>query len=78
MQVKIEELKTNPGIIRNKLKIKASINNSRIFRDIVAEYGSFHAYLKVFTKDEIIYETDKTTNVSGRLIRPAVAAVGFL
>ena len=59
---KMEELRSNPGIIRNKLKIKASINNSRIFKEIVAEYGSFHAYLKTFTNDEIIYECDKTTN----------------
>ena len=59
---KMEELRNNPGIIRNKLKIKASINNSKIFRQIVAEYGSFHAYLKIFTNDEIIYECDKTTN----------------
>ena len=59
---KMEELRSNPGIIRNKLKIKASINNSRIFKEIVAQYGSFHEYLKTFTKDEIIYESDKTTN----------------
>ncbi len=59
---KIEELRNNPGIIRNKRKIKASINNSKIFKEIVEEYGSFYEYLRTFTKDEIIYETDKTTN----------------
>ena len=58
----MEELRSNPGIIRNKLKIKASINNSRIFKEIVAEYGSFQAYLNTFTNDKIIYECDKTTN----------------
>ena len=59
---KIEELQNDPGIIRNKRKIKASINNSKIFREIVKEYGSFYEYLRTFTKDVIIYETDKTTN----------------
>lgn len=59
---KITELRNNPGIIRNKLKIKASINNSIIFKDIQKEFGSFHAYLKTFTHDQIIYETDKTTS----------------
>ena len=59
---KINELLNNKGIIRNRLKITASINNSRIFREIVDEYGSFYNYLKTFTGDEIIYETDKTTN----------------
>ena len=59
---KIAELLSNEGIIRNKLKVKASINNSRIYKAMVEEYGSFSAYLKQFTGDEILYETDKTTN----------------
>ena len=49
-------------IIRNKLKINATINNSKIFRKIQNEYGTFHNYLKTFTNDIIIYEIDKTTN----------------
>ena len=59
---KIEELLNNKNIIRNKLKINASINNSKIFKNIVNEYGTFHNYLKTFTKDKIIYETNRTTN----------------
>lgn len=59
---KIAELLNNKGIIRNKLKVKASINNSKIFKTIVDEYGSFYNYLKIFAGDTIIYETDKTTN----------------
>ena len=59
---KEEELRNNADIIRNKLKIKASIRNSRIFREMVKEYGSFYAYLKTFTQGETIYENDKTTN----------------
>ena len=52
----------NKEIIRNKCKISASINNSRVFKKICDEYGSFHNYLRIFTKDRLIYETDKTTN----------------
>ena len=59
---KIEELLNNKNIIRNKLKINASINNSKIFKKIVNEYGSFYNYLKTFTKNKIIYETNKTRN----------------
>lgn len=59
---KIQELLNNEKIIRNKLKINATINNSKIFRSIQNEYGTFHNYLRVFTNDEIIYEIDKTTN----------------
>ena len=57
---KIAELLENKGIIRNKLKIKASINNSKIFKSIQHEFGSFHNYLKTFSGDKIFYETDKT------------------
>jgi DNA-3-methyladenine glycosylase I len=59
---KISELINNKEIIRNRLKINASINNTRIFKAIAQEYGSFCNYLNSFTKGEIIYETDKTTN----------------
>ena len=51
IQNKIDELMQNKGIIRNKLKINASINNSKIFKFIVEEYGSFYNYFfrrKVF------------------------------
>ena len=45
---KIEELIKNKNIIRNKLKIKASINNSKIFKQIIKENGTFYNYLLTF------------------------------
>ena len=59
---KIDELINNKNIIRNKLKIKASVSNAKIFKNIREEYGSFRNYLKTFTNEEILYEIDKTTN----------------
>ncbi len=59
---KIEELLNNKKIIRNKLKIKASIENAKIFKNIQEEYGSFNNYLNTFTNKQIIYELNKTTN----------------
>ena len=59
---KVIELQQNKEIIRNKLKIKASINNSKIFKDIQKEFGSFNNYLKTFTDDKTYYEIDKTTS----------------
>ena len=59
---KVNELINNKEIIRNKLKIYASVKNSKIFKEIVGEYGSFYNYLITFTKGIIICETDKTTN----------------
>ena len=39
---KISKLKEDKGIIRNKRKIDASIKNSKIFKAILLEYGSFY------------------------------------
>ena len=59
---KVLELLSNEKIIRNKLKIKASVSNAIIFKDIVKEYGSFYNYLCKFTRGNILIECDKTTN----------------
>ena len=65
---KIEELINNKDIIRNKLKIKSSINNAKIFKKISEEYKGFYNYLKTFTKGNIIYENDKiTSNLSDNI-----------
>ena len=59
---KVQELLENKGIIRNRLKIRATITNSKIFQEIQREYGTFYAYLQKFTQDTIVYETDRTTS----------------
>ncbi len=38
---KIQQLMQNEGIVRNRLKILAAINNARIFLNIVKKHGSF-------------------------------------
>ena len=78
---KINELLSNKKIIRNKLKINASIKNAKIFKNIQKEYGSFYNYLTTFTKDKILYETDKVTNdlsdtISKDLIKKGMKFVG--
>ena len=58
---KIDELLSNEGIIRNKAKINATINNAKVFMDIQEEFGSFDDYIWDFTDGEIIkaeYETE--------------------
>lgn len=54
---KVNELLNNPKIIRNKLKILASIQNSKIFKNIQNEYGSFSKYIWKYTNNKIIYES---------------------
>lgn len=59
---KIRELLGNEGIIRNKLKVRASIENSKIFKRIASEFGSFCNYLQTFVGNSVIYETEKITS----------------
>ena len=57
---KLQELAQNKGIIRNRLKIKASVENAKIFKTIQEEYGSFYNYLKTFTQGKTFYEVGLT------------------
>lgn len=60
--VKIEELCNNKNIIRNKLKIKASVENAKVFMDIEKEYGGFKNYLLKYFKKYPVKEVGKTTS----------------
>ena len=78
---KITELQNNKDIIRNKLKIRAAVNNAKIFLEIQKEYGSFRKYLKVFTGEQQIIELDKTTSplsdaLSADLVKRGMKFVG--
>ncbi len=65
---KVNELLGNDKIIRNKLKIKASINNAKVFKSIQTEFGSFYNYLLMFTSGNILYETGNVSNELSDLI----------
>ena len=53
---KVSELSANAKIIRNKLKINASIANARSFIQIQQECGSFDRYIWGFTDGKVIDE----------------------
>ncbi len=57
---KIEKSLKNAGIIRNRLKINAMINNAKVFKKIQNEYNSFSNYIWGFTNNKTIIETGKT------------------
>lgn len=50
----VKKLLLNPGIVRNKLKIEAAINNAQRFLDIEKEFGSFYKYSMQFVKNKRI------------------------
>lgn len=71
---KLEELMNNPGIIRNRMKIEASINNAKRFLEIQQEFGSFSNYIwgfvnnkPVINKFDSISEIPATTELSDKV-----------
>ena len=54
---KIEELMNNSGIIRNKLKINATVSNAKAFKKVQKEFGSFDRYIWQFVDYNPIIHT---------------------
>jgi DNA-3-methyladenine glycosylase I len=42
----VERLVSDEGIVRNRRKIEATIQNARVMWELSGEHGSFHAYLR--------------------------------
>ena len=68
---KVESLMADAGIVRNRRKILASIQNAKTFLAIQEEFGSFDRYLWSFTEGEVIVNTDDVfhthTDLSDRI-----------
>jgi len=84
---KIKTLLSNPGIIRNKLKVNAAVSNARAFIKIQEEFGSFDKYSWRFvdgkpiinrfkTHDEIPAVTEESTAFSKDLVQRGFKFVG--
>lgn len=59
---KVQELMEDRGIIRNRQKIYAAVNNAKIFFLIKKEYGSFSNYIWHFTDFKIVFEIGQTSS----------------
>jgi DNA-3-methyladenine glycosylase I len=57
---KVAELLANPGIIRNRLKVAATIQNAKAFLAVREEFGSFDAYLWRFVDGKPIVNQRKS------------------
>lgn len=66
-QNKLDELAENKDIIRNKLKIKASVSNAIIFMKIQKEYGSFSRYIWNYTDNRQIINNDGIVRATSEL-----------
>ena len=57
---KLSALGNDPGIIRNRLKLRAAVTNARIFLEIQKEWESFSRYLWHWTEGRVVREQGKT------------------
>lgn len=73
---KVEELMQNAGIIRNRLKILATINNAQRFIEVQKEFGTFSNYIWGFVNHkpvlnafDSIAQVPATTEISDALAK---------
>jgi len=59
-EAKIAALLADPGIIRNRAKVAAAVNNARRFLEVRAEFGGFAAYLWGFVGDRPLVREPQT------------------
>jgi DNA-3-methyladenine glycosylase I len=72
--VKIQELMANEKIIRNRLKINATVNNAKVFLEVTKQYGSFNKmiweyvdYTPITSHFEKIEDIPATTLLSDKI-----------
>jgi DNA-3-methyladenine glycosylase I len=86
-QQKIQTLLSNEGIIRNRLKIEATIQNAKSFLEAQKEFGSFDAYIWSFvggkpirnrwrTLSDVPARTERSDHLSKDLQRRGFRFVG--
>jgi len=84
---KINELLSDKGIIRNRLKINAAVQNAKVFLSVQKEFGTFDAYIWQFVKGkpvknsweyevEIPSKTEESIAMSKDLIKRGFKFVG--
>ncbi len=81
---KMNELMQDKGIIRNRRKIEATINNTKIFMNIQKEYGSFSDFIWQFTNKKVlcldisITHNELSDNISKILKKKGMKFVGTI
>jgi DNA-3-methyladenine glycosylase I len=83
-EIDIQRLMNDPGIIRNKLKIKAAIENAGIVQSIQKEFGSFKLWLEMKDKEmkslhdwtRLFKKTFKFTG--GEIVNEFLMSIGYL
>ncbi len=78
----LERLLADPGIIRNRLKINAAVENARVILGLRQEFGSFQKWLEHHhprTKEEWVKLFRKTFRFTGgEIVNEFLMSIGYL
>ncbi|SFV31547.1 DNA-3-methyladenine glycosylase I [Thermoflavifilum thermophilum] len=80
---KIQQLMHNANIIRNRMKIEATVENARRFLEICSRYGSFDQFIWQFTNYQTIHhhlqpgQPAPATSAESDAMSKALRAAGF-
>ena len=78
----IERLLADPGIIRNRLKVNAAIENAKTIQQLQKEFGSFQKWLELHhpkTKEEWVKVFKKTFKFTGgEIVNEFLMSIGYL
>jgi len=84
---KIKQLMADAGIVRNRLKIEAAVQNARAFQDVQKEFGTFDSYIWQFVNgapivnslsatSQLQARTDESDKMSRDLLKRGFKFVG--
>ena len=77
-QIKVEELIQDAGIIRNKLKINATISNAKVFLDVQKEFAGFDNYIWRFVNGKpIVNHWKSITNLPASTVESDKLSTDF-
>ena len=78
-ETRIEKILQDPGIVRNKLKVNAAVNNAKRFLEVQKEFGTFDRYIWSFVggkpivnKRKSLSEIQPTTKESDALSKDLI------
>jgi len=76
---RIEKILQDPGVVRNRLKVQATISNAKRFKEVQKEFGSFDRYIwqfvngkKIVNRWKELSQVPATTKESDALSRDLI------
>lgn len=74
----VEQLLDNPGIVRSRAKVTATIENAKVARSLIHEYGSLRAFVEQIPSAQLLETLQRTFRRVGRTTAISIAEAAGL